>query len=42
MRNNCIIILIFLLVCTGCQKTPEEPIVVGKDQQQMIKKAQGT
>ena len=41
MRNNCIIILIFLLVCTGCQKTPEEPIVVGKDQQQMIEKAQG-
>ena len=36
MRKYCIIILIFLLVCTGCQKTPEEPIVVGKDQQQMI------
>ena len=41
MRNCCIIILIFLLICTGCQKTPEEPIVVGKDQQQMIEKAQG-
>ena len=41
MRYVCIIILIFLLVCTGCQKTPEEPIVVGKDQQQMIEKAQG-
>ena len=40
MRKICIIILIFLLVCTGCQKTPEEPIVVGKDQQQMIEKAQ--
>ena len=41
MRKTCIIILIFLSVCTGCQKTPEEPIVVGKDQQQMIEKAQG-
>ena len=41
MRKYCIIILIFLLICTGCQRTPEEPIVVSKDQQQMIEKAQG-
>ena len=40
MRKICIIILIFLLVCTGCRQTPENPIVVGKDQEQMIEKAQ--
>ena len=41
MKKICWIVLAFVLVCTGCQKTPEEPIVVGKDQQQMIEKAQG-
>ena len=40
MRKYCIFILIILLLCVGCQQTPAEPIVVGKDQQQMIKKAQ--
>ncbi len=40
MRKLCILILSILFLCTGCQKTPEAPIVVGKDQQQMIEKAQ--
>ena len=40
MRKLCISILSILFLCAGCQKTPEAPIVVGKDQQQMIEKAQ--
>ena len=40
MRKYCIFILIILLLCVGCQKTPAEPIVVSKDQQQRIEKAQ--
>ena len=40
MRKICIFILSVVLLCAGCQKTPEAPIVVGKDQQQMIEKAQ--
>ena len=40
MRKICIFILSIVLLCAGCQKTPEAPIVVGKDQQQMIEKAQ--
>ena len=41
MKKICCIVLAFVLFCVGCRKTPEEPIVVGKDQQQMIEKAQG-
>ena len=41
MKRICIIILSILLLCVGCQQTPESSLVVGKDQQQMIEKAQG-
>ena len=41
MRKSCIIILMILFVCTGCQPTPEGTLIVGKDQAQMIEKAQG-
>ena len=40
MKRSCISILVFMLLCAGCQQTPESPIVVGRDQQQMIEKAQ--
>ncbi|MBR4079345.1 MAG: hypothetical protein IKK29_03975, partial [Christensenellaceae bacterium] len=33
-------IMMFAAVFSGCQKTPESPIVVGKDQQVMIEKAE--
>ena len=42
MRYNCIFILIFLLICVGCQPTPEAPFVIGKDNGQMIEKAKET
>ena len=42
MKKICIFILIFLLVCVGCQPTPEAPFVIGKDNGQMIEKAQET
>lgn len=42
MRKACIFILIFLLICVGCQPTPEAPFVIGKDNGQMIEKAQET
>ncbi len=41
MKRICIIILSILLICIGCQQTPKSSLVVGKDQQQMIEKAQG-
>ncbi len=41
MKRICIIILSILLLCVGCQQTPKSSLVVGKDQQQMIEKAQG-
>ena len=40
MRNSCIFILILLLIFTACQPTPEGTLIVGKDQAQMIEKAQ--
>ena len=42
MRNSCIFILIFLLICAGCQKTPEQPLIVPKDQELMLEKAAAT
>ena len=42
MRQICISILLLLLVCVGCQPTPEEPFVIGKDNGQMIEKAKET
>ena len=42
MRNLCIFILILLLLCTACQPTPEEPFVIGKDNEQLIEKARET
>lgn len=42
MRRYCIFILIILLICVGCQPTPEAPFVIGKDNGQMIEKAQET
>ena len=41
MKRICIIILSIMLLCIGCQQTPKSSLVVGKDQQQMIEKAQG-
>lgn len=42
MKKICIFILVFLLVCVGCQPTPEAPFVIGKDNGQMIEKAKET
>ena len=42
MKKICIFILIILLICVGCQPTPEEPFVIGKDNGQMIEKARET
>ena len=39
MRKTCIFILTILLICVGCQPTPEEPFVIGKDNEQLIEKA---
>ena len=42
MRKSCIFILILLLLCTACQSTPEEPLIVPKDQELMLEKAAAT
>ena len=42
MRKYCILMLLLLLICVGCQPTPEAPFVIGKDNQQLIEKAQET
>ena len=42
MRKSCIFILIVMLLCVGCQPTPEAPFVIGKDNGQMIEKARET
>ena len=39
MRKSRIFILIFFLLCSACQPTPEMPFVIGKDNEQMIEKA---
>ena len=39
MKKICIFILIILLICVGCQPTPEAPFVIGKDNEQLIEKA---
>ncbi len=36
MRNICIIILSFLLLCVGCQPTPEQDAVKQKNTNQLI------
>ena len=36
MRNMCIIILSFLLLCVGCQPTPEVDAVKQKNTNQLI------
>ena len=41
MKKYCIIILSFMLLFAACQPTPENTLIVGKDQEQMIEKAQG-
>ena len=38
-KSFAILLIIMLLAAAGCQKTPEEPIVIGKDQDQLIKLA---
>ncbi len=42
MRRICIFIIAFLLLFTACQPTPSAPIVIGKDNEQMIEKARET
>ncbi len=42
MRRICIFIIAFLLLFTACQPTPSAPIVIGKDNEQMIEKAKET
>ena len=42
MRKLCISILVMLLLCVGCQKTPEQPLIVPKEQQVMVEKATAT
>ena len=42
MRRTCIFILTILLICVGCQPTPEIPFVIGKDNEQLIEKAMET
>ena len=41
-KTICMIICMVSLMCVfcGCQKTPEEPIVIGKNQETMIEKAE--
>lgn len=41
MKKYCIIILSVMLIFAACQPTPEGSLIVGKDQEQMIEKAQG-
>ena len=31
-----------VILFTGCQSTPEQPVVIGKDMEQMLEKAQDT
>ena len=41
-RTTCMLLtaLMFLVILSGCQETPENPIVVGKDNEIMLEKAQ--
>ena len=39
-KSFAILLIVMLLAVTGCQKTPETPIVVGKNQEEMIEKAE--
>ena len=41
MRRSFILFALLLLISTACQPTPEGSLIVGKDQEQMIEKAQG-
>ncbi len=41
MKRICILVLILLLL-VGCQKTPEQPLIVPKEQQVMVEKATAT
>ena len=41
-KHICIILLASLLLLCACQPTPENPIVVGKDQTEMLNKAKET
>ncbi len=41
-KHICIILLASLLLLAACQPTPEEPVVIGKDNETMIEKAKET
>ena len=41
-KHICIILLISLLFLCACQPTPDEPVVIGKDNEAMIEKAKET
>ncbi len=41
-KHICIILLAALLLLCACQPTPEEPVVIGKDNEAMIEKAKET
>ena len=41
MKRTILIIFALLLLLTGCRETPKEPLIVNKNQEQMIEKAQG-
>ena len=42
MKRTFVIVFAALLLLTACQATPNAPIVVQKDMEQMLEKAQGT
>ena len=42
MKRTIVIAFAILFLLTACQATPDAPIVVQKDMEQMIEKAQGT
>ena len=42
MKRTFVIALAILFLLTACQATPDAPIVVQKDMEQMLEKAQGT
>ncbi len=41
MKRTTLILFALLLLLTGCRETPKEPLIVNKNQEQMIEKAQG-
>lgn len=39
--STCLVLVLATAMLAGCQRTPDEPIVIGKDYEQMMEQAQG-